>query len=87
MFTDTDTCDFKTIKFEEKKHNKLQNTEFLERPDYEFVYFYPCQGSQGLLIGSPRTPICGHRLLFVLEIYQKSLFGTATFSGIAFWDS
>ena len=44
-------------------------------------------GSRGLLIGSPRTPICGLGLLFFLEIYPNQLYGTAAFSGIAFWDS
>ena len=43
------------------------------------------QGSRGLLIRSPRTPICGLGLLFFLEIYQNHHMGLH--SGLASWDT
>ena len=39
-------------------------------------------------MGSPRSPVSGLGLLFFIFLgnLSKSLYGTATFSGIAFWD-
>ena len=45
------------------------------------------QGSHGLLIGSPKTPISGLGILLFLEIYQNHYMGLQLFSGKAFLDS